>query len=102
MCHTIQIQIQIYVYWYKVYNSKPILNLHFIVEVILNNVCIAGQSSDQCSDVQVECVTDSVFGSLKCSCKTGYYENSGSVCAQSKLSFFTETNLNKLNICFGN
>ena len=29
-------------------------------------------------------------------CKTGYYENSGSVWAQSNLSFFTETNIGKV------
>ena len=71
-------------------------SVYFIVEVILNNVCLAGQASDQCLDVQAECVTDYVSGPLKCLCKTGYYENSGSVWAQSNLSFFTETNIGKV------
>jgi hypothetical protein len=59
-----------------------------------------GQSSDQCSDVQAECVTDS--GILKCLCKDGYYVNSSSVCTASKLSFFTETIIYKVNICCSN
>lgn len=55
---------------------------------MLNNVCITGQTSDQCLDVQAECDES---GTLKCLCKDGHYENSTGVCTDSKLSFFTET-----------
>ena len=70
-----------------------------IVEVTLNSVCIAGQPDDQCVDIQAECDDP---GTLKCLCKDGYYKNSAGVCAPSKLSFFTETIIYKVNICYGN
>ena len=71
--------------------------MHFIVEVTLNSVCIADQPDDQCVDTQAEC-----SGTLKCLCKDGYYKNNTDVCAPSKLSFFTETIIYKVNICYGN
>lgn len=66
---------------------------------MLNDYCSNGQPSDQCLDVQAECDDT---GTLRCLCKDGYYENSGSVCTQSKLSFFTETIIYMINICYSN
>ena len=84
-----------------VYNNKHVLHLfiflcHFIVEIILNETCTAGQPSDQCSDVQAEC-DDS--GTLQCLCKDGYYANSTGVCTQSKLSFLTNAIILKGTMC---
>jgi hypothetical protein len=64
---------------------------------MLNSVCTGGQPSDQCSDTQAECSV-----SLKCLCKAGYFEHSSGGCTQSKLSFFTETIIYKVNICYSN
>ena len=69
---------------------------YFNVEVILNETCITGQSSEQCLDVHAEC-NDS--RTLQCLCKTGYYANSVDVCAPSKLSFLTNAIILKGRMC---
>ena len=67
--------------------------------MILNNVCVSGQPSDQCLDTQAECVADSVSGSLQCLCKNDYFENNGDVCTQRKLSFLTNAIILKETMC---
>jgi hypothetical protein len=68
--------------------------------LILNNVCVSGQPSNQCLDTQAECVADSVSVSFKCLCKDDYFENSGDVCTQSKLSFLTNAIILKGTMCY--